>query len=426
MGWLAKHWRAIGAILFSILVLGSFILYSSSRAPTTPRPASTTPIDHVVVIMKENHAFDNYFGTFPHADGIPPGVALPDGNGGLVAPHWLNATWTWSPPNSREAMLTAYDGGKNDGFATAAESSFPGLGAVAMGYYDRREVGVYWSLAENYTLADRYFQSIFGPTIPNRLYSFAGQSGNLTTNLIDQSGLDVPTIFDQLEAGGVSWKYYASKGSGYPPLPEEFPHIRESYQMASKIVPLDNLFSDVVLGNLPQVAYVDPEADLAISEHPPGDVVAGAAWTIRTIRAIQASPAWPSTAILLTWDESGGFYDHVPPPQVDESGYGFRVPMIVISPLAKRGWIDHDVMDHTSILKFIADNWRLPALTAREARANNMHSAFDFVNATGASFTSSLSLSQSRTSWPVPWLPARIAAVSSLDRALSTRRISDG
>ena len=148
--------------------------------------------------------------------------------------------------------------------------------------------------------------------------------------------------------------------------------------------------------------------------------------TIRTIRAIQASPAWPSTAILLTWDESGGFYDHVPPPQVDESGYGFRVPMIVISPLAKRGWIDHDVMDHTSILKFIADNWRLPALTAREARANNMHSAFDFVNATGASFTSSLSLSQSRTSWPVPWLPARIAAVSSLDRALSTRRISDG
>jgi len=200
MGWLAKHWRAIGAILFSILVLGSFILYSSSRAPTTPRPASTTPIDHVVVIMKENHAFDNYFGTFPHADGIPPGVALPDGNGGLVAPHWLNATWTWSPPNSREAMLTAYDGGKNDGFATAAESSFPGLGAVAMGYYDRREVSVYWSLAENYTLADRYFQSIFGPTIPNRLYSFAGQSGNLTTNLIDQSGLDVPTIFDQLEA----------------------------------------------------------------------------------------------------------------------------------------------------------------------------------------------------------------------------------
>ena len=284
MGWLAKHWRAIGAILFSILVLGSFILYSSSRAPTTPRPASTTPIDHVVVIMKENHAFDNYFGTFPHADGIPPGVALPDGNGGLVAPHWLNATWTWSPPNSREAMLTAYDGGKNDGFATAAESSFPGLGAVAMGYYDRREVSVYWSLAENYTLSDRYFQSIFGPTIPNRLYSFAGQSGNLTTNLIDQSGLDVPTIFDQLEAGGVSWKYYASKGSGYPPLPEEFPHIRESYQMASKIVPLDNLFSDVVLGNLPQVAYVDPEADLAISEHPPGDVVAGAAWTIRTIR----------------------------------------------------------------------------------------------------------------------------------------------
>src|SRR5947209_11235032 len=392
-GQLEKRWRSLLAVLFSAFFLGSYALYLVSFPTIQAQATNHTPIEHVVVIMKENHAFDNYFGTYPGADGVPENVTLSDGQGGVIAPHPLNATWSWDLPHSREAMLQSYDGGKNDGFAIAANVVFPGLGAVAMGYYDRRQLSGYWSLAENYTLADRYFQSIFGPTIPNRLFSFAGQSGNLTTNLIDQSGLDVPTIFDQLEAGGVSWKYYASKGSGYPPLPEEFPHIRESYQMASKIVPLDNLFSDVVLGNLPQVAYVDPEADLAISEHPPGDVVAGAAWTIRTIRAIQASPAWPSTAILLTWDESGGFYDHVPPPQVDESGYGFRVPMIVISPLAKRGWIDHDVMDHTSILKFIADNWRLPALTAREARANNMHSAFDFVNATGASFTTSLSLS---------------------------------
>jgi len=383
MGRLATHWRVIASSLFSIFVLSAFILYSNSLAPTTSRVAPMTPIEHIVVIMKENHAFDNYFGTFPGVDGIPSNITVLDAKGGLLAPHWLNATWTWDLPHSREAMLTSYNGGRNDGFAIAADSLFPGLGAVAMGYYDRREVGAYWSLAENYTLADRYFQSMFGPTIPNRLYSLAGQAGGLTTNLIKVSGIDFPTIFDQLEAHDVSWKYYASEESGHTPLPEELPHIRSNSGMVSKIVPMNQLLSDVVAGNLPQVAYVDPEADLAISEHPPGDVVAGTAWTVQTIRAIQASYAWPSTAILLTWDESGGFYDHVAPPEVEQWRYGFRVPMIVISPFAKRGWVDHDVMDHTSILKFIADNWRLPYLTDREARAGNLTTAFEFMPPSG-------------------------------------------
>ena len=379
MGRLAADWRVVAAILFSTFVVSCIILYSISMAPTARRAAPTTPIDHVVVIMKENHAFDNYFGTFPRVDGIPSNITVPDDNGGLLAPHWLNATWTWELPHSREAMLTSYNAGKNDGFTIAADSWFPGLGEFAMGYYDRRQLGTYWSLAENYTIADRYFQSMFGPTIPNRLYSFAGQAGNLPTNLIKVSGIDFPTLFDQLEARDVSWKYYTSEGSGYTPLPEELPHIRANSRMVSKIVPLNQLLSDVVGGNLPQVAYVDPEADLAISEHPPGDVVAGAAWTVQTIRAIQASSAWPSTAVLLTWDESGGIYDHVPPPQVDEWGYGFRVPMIVISPFAKRGWVDHDVMDHTSILKFIAANWELPYLTERQAQAGNLTTAFELM-----------------------------------------------
>src|SRR2546427_9781786 len=148
--------------------------------------------------------------------------------------------------------------------------------------------------------------------------------------------------------------------------------------MASKIVPLDRLVSDVATGNLPQVAYVDPETDLRISEHPPGDVAVGTAWTIQTIRSIQASPTWSSTAILLTWDESGGFYDHVPPPQVDAWGNGFRVPMIIVSPFATRGWIDRAVLDHTSIVKFIAANWGLAYLTEREARAGDLTNAFNF------------------------------------------------
>src|SRR5438552_1512358 len=142
-----------------------------SFIPVQDRATNRTPVEHVVVIMKENHAFDNYFGTYPGADGIPANVSLPDGQGGVIAPHPLNATWTWDLPHSREAMLQSYDGGKNDGFAMAASAWFPGLGEIAMGYYDRRQVGGYWSLAENYTLADRYFQSMFGPTIPEMLRS---------------------------------------------------------------------------------------------------------------------------------------------------------------------------------------------------------------------------------------------------------------
>src|SRR3989475_12119399 len=151
--------------------------------------------------------------------------------------------------------------------------------------------------------------------------------------------------------------------------------------MASKIVSLDLLVSDVATGNLPQVAYVDPETDSRISEHPPGDVAVGTAWTVQTIRSIQASSTWGSTSILLTWDESGGFYDHVPPPQVDEWGYGFRVPMIIVSPFSRPGFVDHEVMDHTSILKFIARNWDLPTLTPREANASDMMSALTFPGA---------------------------------------------
>lgn len=378
------------AVLFSAFFLGSYALYLVSFPTIQAQATNHTPIEHVVVIMKENHAFDNYFGTYPGADGIPENVTLSDGQGGVIAPHPLNATWSWDLPHSREAMLQSYDGGKNDGFAIAANAVFPGLGAVAMGYYDRRQLSGYWSLAENYTLADRYFQSMFGPTIPNRLFSFAGQAGGLTSNLIGLSGVDVPTIFDQLEAHQVSWKYYTSGGPQYVPLLADLPHIRDNFRMAAKIVPLDQLVSDVATGNLPHVAYVDPEADLRISEHPPGDVVAGTAWTVQTIRAIQASSTWRSTAILLTWDESGGFYDHVPPPQVDEWGYGFRVPMIVVSPFAKRGWTDHEVMDHTSIVKFIADNWGLAYLTNREAQAGNLTNAFNFPPASAVLLKSAL------------------------------------
>src|SRR6266566_2406949 len=337
-----RRGRIVALGLVISLVAGSLVLTNALR-PTASTPTDvpgTTPIRHVVVIMKENHAFENYFGTFPGVDGIPEGVSLPDGRGGNVTPHWLNTTWTPDLPHSRDAMIQAYNNGSNDLFAAVAESHALGLGNFSMGYYDRRQLGYYWSLAENYTIMDRYFQSMLGPTVPNRLFSFAGTSGGLGSNVIWQVPMSSPTIFGQLQARGISWRYYYSPGPFVGPLPSYFPEIRSRPEMMAQLVPMDRLFGDLSDGDLAQVTYIDPSEDFLISEHPPEQVTVGESWTKGVIDMIMSSSAWNTTAIFLTMDESGGFYDHVTPPQVAGWGYGFRIPKIVVSPYAHPGFVD--------------------------------------------------------------------------------------
>jgi len=221
---------------------------------------------------------------------------------------------------------------------------------------------------------------MLGPTVPNRLYSFAGTNDGLGSNVIWLAKISSPTVFGQLQERGISWRYYYSPGPFVAPLPTYFPEVASDSDMMAQLVPIDHLFGDLSTGNLAQVTYVDPEEDFVISEHPPQDVTVGEAWTKVVVDTIMSNPVWNTTVIFLTWDESGGFYDHVPPPQVDQWGYGFRVPMIVVSPYARRGFADHDTTDHTSILKFIADNWGLPYLTDRESHSGNLTSAFNFTS----------------------------------------------
>lgn len=392
--------RQRGILIFTLvplLVLSAVLVDVAFfyRPPSAPTPAplvpGTTPINRVIVVMKENHAFDNYFGSFPGADGPPPNVSLPDGSGGTVSPTWIDAVSTPDLPHSRSAMIQSYDGGLNDQFAVVANAARPGLGSVSLGYYDGRQLPATWALARNFTLADRYFQSMFGPTLPNRLYSIAGQAGGVTGDALPVGGIDMSTIFDQLQSRGISWRYYAFNDFLNRAIPLDVNHIANDPTMASNVVPMSQLGGDLVAGNLPSVTFIDPEGDLpgdlAINDHPPGSVASGDAWTASVVAAVMGGPMWSRSAILLTWDESGGFYDHVPPEQVDALGYGFRVPMLVISPYAKRGFVDHDVMDHTSILKFIATNWELSSLTPREANASDMFSAFSFPNGTVAGYS---------------------------------------
>src|SRR2546430_11237996 len=370
----------IGLIAIALVVTTSFAI----PAPSGGLVSGSTPIQHVFVIMKENHAFDNYFGTFPGADGIPSGASVPDGNGGTIVPHWIASTSTDDLPHSRESMLEAWNNGSNDRFAIVAERWGPGRGFQSMGYYDDRQVPFYWDLARKFTLADRYFQPMFGPTIPNRLFSFAGTNAGLESNVIVLSSFDGLTIFDQLAAKRISWRYYHEPSSFHAPLPLYFKALASNRAALSQFVPLNRLFTDIQVGNVAQVTYVDPADSSSISEHPAQNVSVGESWTRDLIGLIMSSAVWSTTAIFLTWDESGGYYDHVAPPQVDSLGYGFRVPMIIISPYAKRGAIDHDVMDHTSILKFIGLNWGLAMLTSRESQANDPGSAVTLTRYTQA------------------------------------------
>ncbi len=367
------------AILIPLAAIATRVIVpgppAAGPAPIVP---GITPIGHVFVIMKENHAFDNYFGTFPGVDGLPANVSLPDGYGGTVSPHWMNATSSPDISHDRQAELTAYANGTNDGFALAVDGGDRALANVTMGYYDAREVRDYWSLARNFTLADRYFQSVLGPTIPNRLFSFAGTNAGVATDSIAGSSFDLPTVFDQLASRGITWRYYYTPGLFHGPLPSYFSGISSNASMKAQLVTMDHLLPDLKSGNTAQVTYIDPEDDFAISEHPPQNVTVGEQWTMSVLRGIMALPSWSDTAVFLTWDENGGFYDHVPPPQVDAWGYGFRVPLIVVSPYARRGFVDHTVMDHTSLIKFIAVNWGLPPLTARESAADDIFGAFAF------------------------------------------------
>ena len=302
MGIQAIRLRIIAFALSLSLLAVAFVAvnFAEPRPESSVEVAGTTPIRHVFVIMKENHAFDNYFGTFPGADGLPPGIALSDGQGGTIAPHWVDGNSTGDIPHSREAMLTAWNNGSNDGFAIAASAWGPDRALDSMGYYDERQLPFYWSLADEFTLADRYFQPMFGPTIPNRLFSFAGTNAGLETNLIVFSSFNGLTIFDQLTTKGVSWRYYHEPSSYHSPLPLYFKTLSANGATRSRFVPLDRLSEDIQAGDVAQVTYVDMADSSTISEHPSQNVSLGEYWTKVLIDLIRSSPIWNTSAIFLT------------------------------------------------------------------------------------------------------------------------------
>ena len=382
--------------------IASCVALAALSVPIQAIAQGDLPIDTVVVVMQEDRTFNNYFGTYPGANGWPEGFAMPvdpaDSDAGSVEPFKLQSTRTPSLPHSAKAMIRAYNEGEMDNFVVSAESYGAADGSLAMGFYDYRDIPFYWNLADQYVLADNWFSSVMGPSFPNHLYLFAatmtGPEGQRYTS-VPAEGLDVFTIFDRLEEEGVSWKVYVQ---GYDPTANYrstearlgltdkaaqliwvplvgIPRFLDNPNLSSKIVDLSEYFEDAARGNLPSVAMITPSG---LSEHPPGDLRLGHFFAVDLLEALMLSDHWESSAFFLTWDEWGGWADHVPPPQVDEDGYGMRVPGLIVSPFAKQGFVDSTIYDHTSVLATIEWLFDVDPIAQRDADANAFVNAFDF------------------------------------------------
>jgi phospholipase C len=382
-------------------------------------PAGIHKIRHVVIIMQENRSFDSYFGTYPGADGIPglagnPGrvPCVPDPRRhGCARPYHDGSDLNYGGPHGHDNATADIDGGAMDGFVEQAESgltsyckahfadprcSFAPKRPDVMGYHDGREIPNYWNYAGHFVLDDHMFESDASWSLPEHLYLVSGWSARCSRKADPTSCHDAvqdpanppggplsttgkppdyawTDLTYLLHKYGVSWSYYVQKGAQpdcaddqvfcasvpqnshtpgiWNPLPW-FDTVRENHQLRN-IEPLRALFADLRDGKLPSVSWIVPGDKN--SEHPPGLVSAGQAYVTGLINSVMRSSAWSSTAIFLCWDDWSGFYDHVEPPAVDDQGYGLRVPALVISPYAKPGYIDHQLLSQDAYLKFIED-----------------------------------------------------------------------
>src|ERR1700682_888203 len=336
-------------------------LFSAAKA-LAGGPSKGNPIKHLVVDMQENRSFDHYYGCAPFVGGygVPATYSQPDGHGGVVKPYHFTSLSTPDIGHSWGATHAEYDGGAMDGFYTTD-------GINCMGYYTQADLPFYYSLFQSSTLCTNYFSSVMGPTWPNRFYLAAGTSGGITTNGIWGYGVfDYPIILDLLEDAGVSWKVYNVSMDSVPfgntdnvfVFWKRWAHDQRT--RGSKGEYLD----DLRLGRLPQVSFIIPSFAHGWDEHPPADVSVGMGIQQELITALMLSSAWSSSAYVLTYDESGGFFDHVSPPQLDAFGLGIRLPTWVISPWAKPGHLETTLYEHSSILKFIECVFGLPTLAS--------------------------------------------------------------
>jgi phospholipase C len=400
---------AAGGLAVAALAAGAVATLAQPGATQSARAAlpGIHKIRHVVVIMQENRSFDSYFGTYPGTDGIPPGTCVPDPqSGACVKPFHDRYDSNAGGPHGAASAQADIDGGKMDGFVAQQEQAKKGCALKfnpacsrggtshdVMGYHDGREIPNYWAYAHAFVLQDHMFEPTASWSLPSHLFMVSGWSASCRNPLNPmscRSNLGQPDrerfgpgqpdyawtdLTYLLHRAGVGWAYYVAPGTqpdcdddaiscaprsqnpGTPeiwnPLPD-FTDVHQDGQLGN-VRPLSRFYAAARTGTLPAVSWITPNG--RVSEHPPALVSAGQTYVTGLINAIMASPDWPSTAIFVSWDDWGGFYDHIVPPSVDANGYGLRVPGLVISPYARRGYVDHQTLSFDAYLKFIEDDF---------------------------------------------------------------------
>lgn len=462
-----------GAIVWQDLERQTLNLHSrrmersqAGQRPDPSRPAGTDLlplIKHIVVLMMENHSFDNYLGTlagrgegFAVGDDGKPAAENPDASGRPVCAHHLTSPVQQDgvPCQSWSATHAQWADGKMNGFVTAAELASPGADKTAgMGYWTEQDLPFYHGLARTFPLADHWFSSCLGPTFPNRRFLLAGTAhgliDDLPVNILDRP--PAGTILDMLTRHGISWVNYRPSAEDQShfgrylqyrrrrarhhlahfgrPLQSATDGVKRDLQFTACLYPLgmarymlhvrgiEQFFEDADAGTLPAFSIVDPDFD-AYSEENPQDIRKGESFAAAVINRVMRGKGWPDTLLIWTYDEHGGYYDHVAPPAAvppdDVPGrslvahdswlrtvlkplfpgyvrhcedlvaepltydtYGFRVPAVIVSPYARPDCVLSEVFDHTSVLKLVEEKWNLPALTRRDAAASSPIGALD-------------------------------------------------
>jgi Phospholipase C len=342
------------------LVTGAGIL--GCKGPVTyPQSIEPGSLDNIIVVTMENRSFDHLLGWLPGADGRQAGLSYPDRAGVMQPTHHLTSfdgCGLADPNHSAEGGHAQYNGGACDGWLKAEGSD-----VSAIGFYSAADLPFVGKAAPQWTVLDRYFAPFLGPTFPNRIISQAGQTDRISNT--DEPSV-LPTIWDRLAAANLTGANY-----GTARTTASFWGFRYS----SIIKPIDTFFTDAAAGRLPNVSYVDPELtdDVTNSYHPPGDIRSGEAFIASIYRAVTTGPQWATSLLIITFDEWGGFFDHVPPqvaPLSDieraagnsDGRRGFRIPTILVSPFVKRGHVSSKVYDHASILRLIESRWKLQPL----------------------------------------------------------------
>ena len=369
--------------------------------------AQLNQIQHIVVLMQEYRSFVHFFGQLqdegqPDAEGPPAGASNPNPlnpANPITRFHKTQYCEVADLDHSWNGTHTEWNGGVMDGFTAANQNPEDPSGSRTMGYYDSGDLPFYYALANTFAIGDQYFSSALTQTFPNRFYLLAGTSfGHIRNDFPLPPAANIladysqPTIFNSLDNAGVTWKIYFNE----VPFAFLFGYVRLH---PLNVAPISQFFLDALLGMLPQVAYVDPiflgTVNVENDEHPSANVQMGQLFASLAITGLFKSPNWGSSALFLTYDEHGGFYDHVNPPpacppdtippmlQAGDTvaafdNYGIRVPVAVVSPFARSHFVSHVVHDHTSILKFIETRFNLPTLTNRDANADPMLEFFDF------------------------------------------------